>query len=159
MEHSRHIRWLECVKSPADKAIDSVYRYFNDKQEASRFLELAFLTRESRQKYLLHISEQWKGDESRIERVFDRILIGRRMRVNFWRYVMLILAIIFAAGHYTPRHPFALIVYGVSFYVFTHLAFLYGLETANKKLAMEIYEMLGRKKNNKGFPTASFHFR
>ena len=42
MEHRRHIRWLECVKVQADKAIDAIYRYFGDKQEASRLLDLAF---------------------------------------------------------------------------------------------------------------------
>ena len=146
MEHRRHIRWLGCVKVQADKAIDAVYRYFGDKQEASRLLGVAFLTRETRQKYLMYIAEQWKGDDGRIERVFDRVMIGRGMRVNFWRYMMLILAIMFAVGHYNPLHPFALIAYGVSFYVFTHLAFIYGLEAGNKKLAREIYEMVGRKK-------------
>ena len=68
------------------------------------------------------------------------------MRVNFWRYMMLILAIMFAEGHNNPLHPFALIAYGVSFYVFTHLAFIYGLEARNRKLVVEIYEIMGRKK-------------
>jgi hypothetical protein len=146
MESNRLTEILNFVKKPADRAIGAVYGYFEERHEMSRYLGLSFVTQESRKRYFEQITQRWKGDEDRIERIIERTLIGRTLRINFWRYFFLSLSMIYGLSQYHISHPLAAFAYSISFYVFVHLAFLYSLERDNNRLAMEIHEMIGRKK-------------
>ena len=140
---------IEKIRRLGTKPIAGLQAYFKNSHELSRYSGLAFITEESRKRYFQEIHDRWKGDEEKINKVIDRTIIGRNLRIDFWRYLLLACAIVFAIAHYSDQHPFAVIIYGVSFYMFAHLSFLYGLEIDNKKLNVELFDLVGRKRKQR----------
>ena len=91
---------IEKLRGIIRKSVTSLQVYSKNRHELSRYSGLAFVTEESRKRYFQQINERWKGEEERINKVIDRTIIGRNLRINFWRYLLLICAIIFAIAHY-----------------------------------------------------------
>jgi hypothetical protein len=140
---------IEKIRRLSTKSVTVIQAYFKSRHQLSRYCGLAFITEERRKRYFQEINERWKGDEERINKIVTRTIIGRNLRINFWRYLLLVCAIVFAIAHYNNQHPFAVLLYGVSFYIFVHLSFLYGLENDNKKLNIELFDLVGRKRKQR----------